>query len=356
MGFNNFSSSVKLNKIQTFNNVRTDTKYFNNVIQTTEYEDIDYSNTVEESNVDWSIDYTADKALKKIGQNTLFYGLSDAIKEGFSVKSSPVLVLVAMGAKFISTGEISWDPFIEGGSKKILTESITGATVTLRGKTIKTPGMKNVELNVVNRIFKSTGSQPIENIKDFENLIWKAFEGKSVNTTDLVAREYISNFAKSQITSLGTGTVVDYVASLGVNCIVGAMDGDGVSLEEAKLGTTFLKSTWKTVGSKAFETIGFAVLGPKGKIIGKTVGTVLGATMGDFVVSAFDNNENWCAIAGGATIAGAVGASAIFTTLIATGAITCSIPVAGWIVGGAMIVGALIGSGITWIIYKCSGG
>ena len=58
------STSIKLNKVQTFNNVRTDTKYFNNVIQTTEYEDIDYNNTAEESDIDWSIDYTAEKALK----------------------------------------------------------------------------------------------------------------------------------------------------------------------------------------------------------------------------------------------------------------------------------------------------
>lgn len=149
---------------------------------------------------------------------------------------------------------------------------------------------------------------------------------------------------------------IDYLASLAVNVgkakIAGKSWSEAFNLENAKYGSQALKSAWKGSCQVAFQTIGAALLGPKGKMIGAIVGNIVGAEIGNFCVDVlFEGDEKWCGIAAGATVVGAT-AGGVLVTALAVGGAFATVPIAGWAIGGAIIVGAAIGTAVVAVIAR----
>lgn len=151
---------------------------------------------------------------------------------------------------------------------------------------------------------------------------------------------------------IGVPVVIDFAVSVAVNAIKGwdCNLSFGQNMEALKLGSTLLKSTWKTILSKTGFFIGYSIAGPTGGKVGQALGTTLGSHIGDFLVDAFDGDEGWCAIAGVAGLAGGIAGGAIATALLTAGTISLAFPV-GTVVGLAIIVGAAITTGIVYGVY-----
>lgn len=180
----------------------------------------------------------------------------------------------------------------------------------------------------------------------FKDTIEKVgFKEFAKQNPDIANPMLISHF-KNLAGSLGMGIGIDYVASMGATLVKNLVEGKDINVKNMKPGSTFLKSSTKMICVTAGTLIG----GKTGKIIG----TAVGATIAEFQVawlSEIDENgksvanEKWCAIAGGAEIAGAIVGATVVIFL-------ASNPV-GWVVAGAMVLGAAVGYGVTCLIYYC---
>lgn len=181
------------------------------------------------------------------------------------------------------------------------------------------------------------------------------FKDLAKNLTKNVGELSINKFSGALVgaaADIGVPVVIDFAVSVVVNALKG-WDSNlsfGQNVEALKLGSTLLKSTWKTIISKAGFFIGYSIGGTTGGKIGQALGTTLGSYIGDFLVDAFDDDEGWCAIAGVAGLAGGIAGGAIATALLTAGTISLAFPV-GTVVGLAIIVGAAITTGIVYGVY-----
>ena len=176
---------------------------------------------------------------------------------------------------------------------------------------------------------------------------------------------YAGAFAKNYGTGMAIQTGADTLLAIGGNILKSVVvDGkswkEAFSADNAKYGEEFLKASWKTVFTVSGELIGGAFGFPE---IGKKIGGIVGGFVGELSVKPFqhqklDENGNpmfdeygnpimeteqgWCAIAGGATLAGGILGGCVAAFIVSN-------PV-GWAVGVGILVGAAVGYGITVLV------
>lgn len=269
-----------------------------------------------------------------------------------------------LGLILITVGEGLWKGVVDTSSKAISGKevsfqtawvaSVSGATKTASSNLLKSKFAKSVSKKVSSKmvdliknkfpetsmtaeslsklIEKSSFSKNIWNKNVWGEKITKIteFDDGAVSTT--VSR--VADSFGSIMSSAGLTLGIDYITGIASNAVKAKMSGEKVDAKSLKLGSTALRSTTKIIFQTAGQLIG-------GKV-GKVVGTAVGATIAEFQVASFGEDEKWCGIAAGAEIAGAVACAAIYVAL-------ASNPV-GWIVGAALIVGAAIGYGVTLLV------
>ena len=192
---------------------------------------------------------------------------------------------------------------------------------------------------------KDVVKKPIENT--FKKLGMFGFEkiGSLLNNVDPELLKMDMSFLQMEkflghAGKIGSAIGIDYVASLASNYVKALITDGDVTIEDMKLGSTFLKSSTKEICGYAGSLIGGDV--------GKLVGTAVGAYVGELQVAVFTDekgvvNEEWCAYAGAAQIGGAVVGAAL--------AVFCLSNPVGWAVGLCILAGAAIGFLVTAVAY-----
>jgi hypothetical protein len=142
-----------------------------------------------------------------------------------------------------------------------------------------------------------------------------------------------TNIVKEAFTTaaaLGLTAGIDTLISIAVNGFTSYLINGEVKPTDWKPGSTFLKTTVKDICA----TAGALFFGKAGKAIGTIIGSVLGnLALKPFTDEFGATQEDWCAIAGAATLGGGMAGAAI-------GVVACaSVPGVGW----ALLLGAAIG-------------
>lgn len=204
------------------------------------------------------------------------------------------------------------------------------------GKVLAKAGL---DLDVVKNVFKVAGS------------------ATGTLKQEGIRKLFFKNISYTQMNMLG-GTAIDYVASVASSAVGALIEKGTVDWSDLRLGKNLLVSAYKTIFGLAFEKM-FAFAGPAGQALGKQIGTIVGASIGGFWSSKFNEDrgaftsEEWLGIAGAATIVGAVGG--LWAGAAIAAGVSATIPVAGWIVGSAIIVGATAATAVIYVWYWLSG-
>lgn len=369
--------SVKLSGINAYGAVTTNTQSFKNISKNTDYGDIEFvdysqipvasvSNQITNLSIEdsKSSNYNLETFGTNLTKNSIFYfgttyadDILSSIKPilGSAAKSTMGKVAtssIVKGLAAFATGGSVFTGLTEGGIKKVQTEvlypKVTSLTSSAFSKIAKKAGIDLSE-NSAKRIAELSSKKNIwSNIAGGKTLSDKKYRYNSWNKK----YEIIDRKAGITMGSFASAIGVDYFASVATNIFVGKVvnhhDWGTVLKSDSKLGSTFLKSTWKVACATACENL-FAFAGPAGKKFGKAFGSVVGAEIGTFCTDVmFDNDEGWCAAAGAATAICATAAGVLVTAAIAASAVTISVPVAGVFVGAAILVGAAVGTLIMW--------
>lgn len=348
--------TIKLNGINTYNNIGGTTSSFNNIVKETDYgdiEEIDYSQDesieLEKKQENELLDFFKDK-----GINTTFWAATkDTFKEWANAYTGSNVCSTLAGMLTIA--------LLEGGYKTILDGIYNGELDSGSAAVFASGFTKSIYSNVIKEGIKLTDLNKFMDLKGFkewqsvcqdelkigpeglEKLLGKTgLKGIKQKNPELFKTIGVGNFT-STAGSIGIGFGIEYIASMSANIVKAAAEGKEINLETTKAGTTLLKSSTKIIVGVAGSLIGGFFGGEAGAKTGKLVGTVIGATIGEVQVEAFDNDEGWCALAGGAQIVGAVAGAAIV-------AFCASNPV-GWVMAVGVLAGAAIGFFITWGAY-----
>jgi len=254
------------------------------------------------------------------------------------ISAGVVKLLLGILTGSVTNFETAASTFSAGASKEYI-KSVS--TDLLNKKILENAYLKTLannsksKLNVIKNVFNKVDFNDVKlrKNKGFTKLFWK-------------------NMRFTQV-ELGVGVGIDYIASVASTAIGQLVSTGTINVSDLKLGQNLLVSAYKTTFAIAFEKM-FTFAGPAGQKFGKQLGTIVGASIGNFWVEAFNKDEDWCVKAGLATVAGAVGG--IWAGAAIAAAVSASVPVAGWIVGGAIIVGATVATAVTYLFYWFSGG